>query len=138
MHLSGVVLLLTFLLPPLWMLDAGYAGSGSSSTGDAPFVLLLAVPVACVGLHVFVQVPAGLVGAWWGRGRSAFVRYGCAVLVAGALGLLALWSLGWGSWSSLVPAWADAMVRVSLGLAVYTWAVRARPASVRRGRLSKR
>ncbi|MFC7840500.1 hypothetical protein [Streptomyces sp. NPDC057382] len=138
MHLSGIVLLLTFLVPPLWMVDAGYAVSDSDPTGDAPFALLLAVPLACLGFHVLVQIPAGLAGAWWGGSRTAFVQYACAVLVAGALGLVVFLSLGWGPWSRLWPAWADAMVRGALGLAVYTWAVRARPASVRRGRPSKR
>lgn len=135
MHLSGAILLLTFLVPPWWMLDAGYATPPDDPTADAPFVLLFAVPLACAGFHVVVQIPAGLLGAWPGRGRTTLVKYGSAVMVAGALSLLLFWSLGWNAnaWGSVLPAWADAMVRGSVGLAGYMWVMRVQPGSVRHG-----
>ncbi|MCX4970003.1 hypothetical protein OHA98_35680 [Streptomyces sp. NBC_00654] len=135
MHLSGAVLLLTFLVPPLWMLDAGYATPPGDPTADAPFALLIAVPLACVSLHVMVQIPAGILGTWLGRNGTTPVKYGSAVLVASALSLLLLWSLGWNAGgSSILTAWADAVVRGSVGLAGYMWVMRARPGSVRHGR----
>ncbi|WP_234375359.1 hypothetical protein [Streptomyces sp. CB01373] len=118
MHLSGAILLLTFLVPPLWMLDAGYATPPGNPTADSPFVLLLAVPLACASFHVTVQIPAGLLGAWLGRSRTTLVKYGSAVMVASALSLLVFWSLGWNAWGSILPVWADAMVRGWLSLSV--------------------
>jgi hypothetical protein len=53
--------------------------------------------------------------------------------VASALRLLLFWGLGWNSWGSILPAWADAMVRGSLGLVGYMWVMRAHPGSVRHG-----
>ncbi|GAB7110265.1 hypothetical protein JCM4814A_85800 [Streptomyces phaeofaciens JCM 4814] len=131
MHLSGAILLLTFLVPPFWMLDAGYTTPPGDPTADAPFLLLLAVPSACVVFHVLVQIPAGLLGTWLGGSRTTPVRYGSAVAVAGALSLLLFWSVGGNAWGSIVPAWADAMARGSLGLAGYMWVVRVLPGSAR-------
>ena len=133
MHLSGAILLLTFLVPPFWMLDAGYTTPTGDPTADAPFLLLLAVPSACVVFHVLVQIPAGLLGAWLGRSRTTAARYGSAVGVAGVLSLLLFWSVGGNAWGSIVPAWADAMARGSLGLAGYIWVVRALPGPARHG-----
>lgn len=134
MHLSGAVLLLTFLVPPLWMLDSGYATPPGDPTADAPFVLLLTVPLACASFHVMVQIPAGLLGTWLGRGRTTLVRYGSAVIVASALSLLLFWSLGWNAGGSVLPAWADATVRGSMGLAGYMWVMRVQPGSARHGK----
>ncbi|MET7365931.1 hypothetical protein ABZS61_08870 [Streptomyces sp. NPDC005566] len=131
MHLSGALLLLTFLVPPLWMLDVGYTTPPGDPTADAPFALLLAVPLACASFHVAVQIPAGLLGAWLGRSRTTPVAYGSAVMVASALSLLVFWGLGWDTWGSILPAWADATVRGSIGLAGYMWVMRAKPRSVR-------
>ncbi|PZH20065.1 hypothetical protein C1I97_01945 [Streptomyces sp. NTH33] len=83
---------------------------------------------------MMVQIPAGLLGAWLGRSRTTLVKYGSAVVVASALTLLLLWSLAGNAWGGIVPVWADAMVRGSLGLAGYMWVMRARPGSVRHGR----
>jgi hypothetical protein len=115
------------------MLDIGYATPPGDPTADGPFLVLLAVPLVCVGFHVAVQIPAGLLGAWLGRGRATAVKYGSAVVVAGALSWLLLWNLGWHTWGGIMPVWADAMVRGSLGLAGYMWVVRARSGSVRHG-----
>ncbi|MFD7701126.1 hypothetical protein [Streptomyces caelestis] len=123
MHVSGALLLLTFVVPPFWMVDAGYAAPSGGPTGDAPFLLLLTVPLFCAGFHAAVQIPAGLLGARLGGRRTAPVAYGSAVAVAGVLSLLLLWAAGWGAG----PVWADAMVRAALGLAGYVWVVRARP-----------
>lgn len=133
MHLSGAIFLLTFLVPPLWMLDAAYATPPGDPTADTPFVLLFTVPLAYASFHVLVQIPAGFLGAWLGRSRTTLVRYGSAVAVASALSLLLFWGLGWNSWGSILPAWADAMVRGSLGLVGYMWVMRAQPGSVRHG-----
>jgi len=133
MHLSGAILLLTFLVPPFWMLDAGYPTPPGDPTADAPFILLFAVPLACAALHVMVQIPAGLLGSWLGRSRTTWAQYGSAVGVAGALSLLLFWSVGGDAWGGIVPAWADAMARGSLGLAGYMWVVRAVPGSARHG-----
>ncbi|MEV6425560.1 hypothetical protein [Streptomyces sp. NPDC051662] len=133
MHLSGAILLLTFLVPPSWMLNPGYATSSGDPAADSPFILLFTVPLVCAGFHVMVQIPAGLLGGWLGRSRTTLVKYGSAVMVASALSLLLLWSLGWNAWGSIMPAWADAMARGSLGLAGYMWVMRARPGSVRHG-----
>jgi hypothetical protein len=134
MHLSGAILLLTFLVPPFWMLDAGYATRPDDPTADGPFLFLIAAPLACAGFHVIVQIPAGLLGGWLGRSRTALVTYGYAVVVAGALGVILLWSLSGSTWGSVVPVWADAMVRGSLGLAGYVWWLRARSGSMRHER----
>ncbi|MFI1419936.1 hypothetical protein ACH4VX_18465 [Streptomyces sp. NPDC020731] len=123
MHVSGALLLLTFLVPPFWMVDAGYASPAGDPTGDAPFLLLFAVPLICAGFHVAVQIPAGLLGVRLGRRRTTLFRYGSAVAVAGVLSSLLLWAAGRG----VGPVWADAMVRGALGLAGYMWVVRARP-----------
>jgi hypothetical protein len=130
MHLSGAVLLLTFFLPPSWMVDAVYATPPDDPTADAPVLLLLVVPAAYAGFHILVQIPAGLLGVRLGRSRRTPVKYGSAVAVAGALSLLLLWSLGRNTWGSILPAWADAMVRGSLGLAGYMWVMRDRSGSV--------
>ncbi|MFE2021499.1 hypothetical protein ACFW9O_26010 [Streptomyces sp. NPDC059499] len=128
--MSGGVLLLTFVVPPLWMLDVAYTTPPGDPTADAPLAFLLAVPLACAGFHVTVQIPAGLLGAWLGRSRSTLVKFGSAVAVAGALSLLVFWSLGWNTWGSILPPWADAMVRGSIALAGYMWVMRAQPGSV--------
>lgn len=134
MHLSGAVLLLTFVVPPFWMVDAGYATSPGDPTADSPFALLLAVPLACVSFHILVQIPAGLLGFRLARSRTTPVKFGSTVVVAGSVSLPLLWSLGWNAWDSVLPVWADAMVRGSLGLAGYTWLMRAQPGSMRHGR----
>jgi hypothetical protein len=130
MHLSGAILVLTFLVPPFWT-DAAYAAPPDDPTADAPFVLALVVPVVCVSFHVMVQIPAGLLGTWLNRSRTARARYGSAVGVASALSLLLVWSLYRNDWGSLVPVWADTMARVCLGLAGYVWVMRVWPGSVR-------
>jgi drug/metabolite transporter (DMT)-like permease len=43
MHLSGALLLLTFLVPPGWALDAYGAAPAGDPSADAPFVIILAV-----------------------------------------------------------------------------------------------
>ncbi|WP_320773583.1 hypothetical protein [Streptomyces sp. CRN 30] len=133
MHVSGVILLLTFLVPPLWMLNAGYTAPPGDPTADAPFALLLAVPLACVSLHVMVQIPAGLLGTWLCRSRTTPAKYASAVVVASALSPLVLWGLGWTASSHILPAWADATARGSVGLAGYMWVVRTRPGPARHG-----
>ncbi|MFC5241448.1 hypothetical protein [Streptomyces atrovirens] len=129
MHLSGAVLLFTFLVPPYWMAAAAYATPPGDPGADAPFLLLITVPSACAGFHVAVQIPAGLLGAWLGRRRTTAVQYGSAVAVAGVLSLLLLRAAGWNVGQDVVPVWADAMVRGALGLAGYMWVVRARSGS---------
>lgn len=135
MHLSGTVLLLTFLVPPLWMVNAAYATPPDDLTADAPFILLFSVSAMCLALHLAVQIPAGLLGSWLGRGRRAAAGYGFALATAGVLSLLLLYGVGWRSSSDgLLTLWADSMVRASLGLACYMWFVRTRVGSAPRRR----
>ncbi|MFH8614914.1 hypothetical protein ACH4E8_07530 [Streptomyces sp. NPDC017979] len=88
------------MVPPSWLLDAGYANAPGDPTADAPFALLLAAPLACALFHVAVQIPAGLLGTWLGRGGTALAKYVSAVMVAGALSLLVFWRLGQGTWGT--------------------------------------
>lgn len=131
MHLSGAVLLLTFVVPPLWLVDAAYSGPPGDPTSDySPLVLLLVPPLA-VSLHVLVQIPAGLLGSWLGGGRRTLARYGVAVGVAAVLSLLLFWSLDdGGGWAGVLPTWGDAMARTAAGLGAYMWVVRPRPVRV--------
>lgn len=125
MHLSGAVLLFTFVLPPMWLVDAYYAAPPDDPTAGSPLALLF-IPPLVVCFHVLVQIPAGLLGSWLGRGRTAPVRYGGAVVVAGVLTLLLLWNLEDGGWDGVLPMWGDAVARAALGLGAYLWVVRPR------------
>ncbi|MEV6837277.1 hypothetical protein AB0N17_22700 [Streptomyces sp. NPDC051133] len=126
MHLSGVILLCSFLIPPAWALDAYGAAPASDPSADVPpFAIFAAMLLACVGFHVLVQIPSGLLGSWLGRKHSGLISYALALVAAGVLTALALrMALHVGD----VSVWADFMVRGSVGLAGYTWV------SQRRGR----
>ncbi|MFI1360727.1 hypothetical protein ACH4TV_45235 [Streptomyces sp. NPDC020898] len=123
MHLSGALLLLTFLVPPVWVLDAYGAAPASDPSADTPlFVILLAVVFGCVSFHVAVQIPAGLLGTWLGRNRTAGVGYVLVLAVAGVLTAGLLWgALGAGRAAQILPLWADFMARGSLAMAAYVW-----------------
>ncbi|MEU6008354.1 hypothetical protein [Streptomyces sp. NPDC047453] len=136
-HLSGLLLLCTFLVPPAWLLDAAYATPPGDATADAPFALLFAAPLFCVALHLLVQIPAGLLGVRAGDGRSSWVRYGCALLAAVPTSLLLCLVLVGESPAHALPAWGDAVVRVAIGLLGHVWVVRAsaaRPHATRAAR----
>ncbi|MGK5449016.1 hypothetical protein [Streptomyces radiopugnans] len=141
MHLSGALLLLTFVLvPPNWVLDAyGAAPAHNPSADTPPLVIILAMVFNCVGFHVLVQIPSGLLGTWLGRNRTAGVGYALALAVAGVLTLLLLLGLlGTGRDAGVLPLWADLMARGSLGLASYVWlSRRLRNRPVRRPRVSE-
>ncbi|MGV9791293.1 hypothetical protein [Streptomyces sp. NPDC003435] len=111
MHLSGFVLLCSFVVMPSWLVEAAYATPPDDPTADAPFMVLLVVPLLVLGLHIAVQIPAGLMGAWFGRGTWG--RYRVSVAVAAALAML----LFWGS----TGMWLDALARTVLGLGAYAW-----------------
>ncbi|MHA5051540.1 hypothetical protein [Streptomyces sp. SD15] len=123
MHLSGALLLLTFLVPPVWVLDAyGVAPAHDPSADVPPFMILLAAVFGCVSFHVAVQIPSGLLGTWLGRNRAAGVSYVLVLAVAGVLTIVLLWGvLGAGSVAHILPLWADFMARGSLAMAAYVW-----------------
>ncbi len=122
MHLSGALLLLTFLVPPGWALDAYGAAPAGDPSADAPFVIILALVFGCVSFHVAVQIPSGLLGTWLGRNRTAGVSYVLVLAVAAVLTTVLLWgALGVGSAAQLLSLWADFMARGSLAMAAYVW-----------------
>lgn len=123
MHLSGTLLLLTFLVPPVWVLDAyGAARANDPSADVPPFMIFLAVVFGCVSFHVAVQIPAGLLGSWLGRNRTAGVSYVLVLAVAGVLTTVLLWGApGASRAAQIIPLWADFMARGSLTMAAYVW-----------------
>ena len=132
MHLSGALLVLTFLVPPGWVLDAYGAAPADDPTADVPPVMiLLGALFGCVTFHVVVQIPSGLLGSWLGRG-GVLVSYAVAVVVAAALTLVFLWGVvGVADVAELTSLWLDYMARGGLALAGYiglTSAFRPRPA----------
>ncbi|TGN74081.1 hypothetical protein E5083_24820 [Streptomyces bauhiniae] len=74
-------------------------------------MVLLVVPLLVLGLHVAVQIPAGLLSAWLGRGTWG--RYGVSVAVAATLTLLLF--------RGDTGMWLDALARTALGLGAYAW-----------------
>ncbi|NEC28401.1 hypothetical protein G3I20_17945 [Streptomyces sp. SID8111] len=129
MHLSGALLLLTFLLPPTWALD-GYASAydndvtrAGDPTPDMPGLVLLLPALGCVCFHGLVQIPSGLLGTRLGRHRTARTDYVLALAVAGTLTFVLLCAVlgpaeaAVGAW----PLWAELMARVALTLAAYVW-----------------
>lgn len=134
LHLSGAVLLLTFLLPPAWALDAyGAAPAHDPSADVPPFMIFLTVTLVCVGYHVAVQIPAGLLGTWLcGRKCGAGVVYACVLAVAAVLTAALSWGvLGTDHLAEILPVWADLMARGALGMAAYVWLRRVRLAEAR-------
>ncbi|MEV0691625.1 hypothetical protein [Streptomyces sp. NPDC050388] len=123
MHLSGVLLSLTFLVPPAWALDAyGAAPAHDLSADVPPFVIFLAVVFSCLSFHVVVQIPSGLLGTWLGRDRTAGVCYVCVLAVAGVLTIVLVRGvLEVDGVAQLLSSWADFMARGSLALAAYVW-----------------
>ncbi|GGS07859.1 hypothetical protein GCM10010269_53650 [Streptomyces humidus] len=123
MHLSGALLLLTFLVPPVWVLDAyGAAPANDPSADVPPFMLLVAVVFGCVSFHVAVQIPSGLLGTWLGRNRTASITYALVLAVAGVLTAVLLWGvLGARLVAQNLLLWADFMARGSLAMAAYVW-----------------
>ncbi|MFD4786039.1 hypothetical protein ACFWN1_02940 [Streptomyces sp. NPDC058459] len=111
MHLSGFVLLCSFVVPPLRVVEMAYATPPDDPTADNPGFAWLAALAMLLLLHVAVQVPAGLLGAWLGRGTWG--RYGVALAVAAPLTLL----IAWGE----TDMWLDALTRTALGLGAYAW-----------------
>ncbi|GAX49856.1 hypothetical protein [Streptomyces olivochromogenes] len=124
MHLSGVILLCSFLIPPAWALDAYGAAPVSDPSADVPpFAILASMLFACVAFHVLVQIPSGLLGTWLGRNHSGLIGYASALVVAGVLTALVLRVA---LHSEDVSLWADLMARGSVGLAGYAWVSRRR------------
>lgn len=132
MHLSGALLVLTFLVPPGWVLDAYGAAPADDPTADVPPVMiLLGALFECVSFHVVVQIPSGLLGSWLGRRGGALVSYAVAVVMAAALTLVFLWGVvRVADVAELTSLWLDYMARGALALAGYvglTSALRPRP-----------
>ncbi|NEB96136.1 hypothetical protein [Streptomyces bauhiniae] len=111
MHLSGFVLLCSFVVPPYWLAEMAYGTPPDDPTADAPFMVLLVVPLVVLGLHIAVQIPAGLMGAWLGRGTWG--RYLVSVAAAAALTMLLF--------RGDTGMWLDALARTALGLGAYAW-----------------
>ncbi|WP_329411993.1 hypothetical protein OG802_18820 [Streptomyces sp. NBC_00704] len=135
MHLSGALLLLTSLVPPIWLLDAYGAAPADDPSADVPPFVLIAVAVfGYVSFHVAVQIPSGLLGSWLGRNRTAGVTYGLVLAVAGVLTTALVWGLlGARGTAQILPLWADFMARGSLAMAAYVWlSRRLRPRPVQR------
>ncbi|MFF7968524.1 hypothetical protein ACFZC3_24590 [Streptomyces sp. NPDC007903] len=109
MHLSGAVLLCSFVVWPAWLVEMAYATPPDDPTADSPVSAFLVIAPLVLLLHVAVQIPAGLLGAWFGRGTWA--RYGVALAVAAPLTLL----ISWGD----TGMWLDALARTALGLGAY-------------------
>ncbi|MBB1246774.1 hypothetical protein GL263_24950 [Streptomyces durbertensis] len=126
MHLSGGLFLLTFLIPPMWLLDAVRALSPDDPSADWPSFLwpvLLLVSIAV--FHACVQIPAGVVGSWLMAGRSALTGYLGALLLAGVLAVPTLvWVMGVRSGTETLVMWADYTGRCAPSLGVYLWFVR--------------
>lgn len=130
MHLSGALLLLTFLMPLTWIPDAPdapntpYASSPGGPTTEAPglALALLMVVFACMGFHVLVQIPSGLLGTWIARDHTARVGYALALVSAGVLTAALLCGVtGDEQDAEILPLWTEFMARVSLPLASYVW-----------------
>ncbi|GAB2457981.1 hypothetical protein [Streptomyces incanus] len=126
MHLSGAILLFTYVIPPAWALDAyGAAPAGDPSADIPPFVIFAELLVHCVGFHVLVQIPSGLLGTRLGLDHGGLITYASALAIAGVLTAAALlMAPRMGDVGELMQVWADFMVRGSLGLAGYAWATR--------------
>ncbi|MFE0689425.1 hypothetical protein ACFV0Z_14900 [Streptomyces xiamenensis] len=107
MHVSGFVLLATFLFPPSWAVEA-YAGPDVT-----PAVVILAVLLGLTICHVAVQLPSALLGTLKHR-RAPARAYGTALATAGVLVALLVWMIG-GTWAD----WLDLTVRLALSLACY-------------------
>ncbi|WP_432054771.1 hypothetical protein [Streptomyces sp. bgisy022] len=123
MHLSGALLLLTFLVPLTWTLDAYDVTPAGDPTADAPAAVPLALVLVCVSFHVLVQIPSGLLGTRLGRHRTVRADYVLAVALAGAL-TFALLCVASGSAEAAVgawPLWTELMARGALTLAAYVW-----------------
>ncbi|CAM5317393.1 hypothetical protein [Streptomyces griseomycini] len=125
-HLSGAVLLFTYVVPPAWSLDVyGAAPAGDPSADTPPFVIWAVLLLHCAGFHLLVQIPSGLLGTRLGRGRGGLVAYASALAIAGLLTALASWAvLRPEDAGGFVPWWADFMARGALGLAGYGWVTR--------------
>ncbi|WP_405554703.1 hypothetical protein [Streptomyces sp. NBC_01171] len=89
----------------------GLRGAADDPAADSPVSALLVIPPLVLFLHIAVQIPAGLLGAWLGRGTWG--RYGAALAVAAPLTLL----ISWGD----TGMWLDALARTALGLGAYAW-----------------
>lgn len=126
MHLSGVILLFTYVISPAWALDAYGAAPASDPSADIPpFVIFAMLLVCCVGFHVFVQIPSGLLGTRLGLNHGGLITYASALAIAGVLTASALLgALRMEDVGELMQLWADFMVRGSLGLAGYVWIAR--------------
>lgn len=119
-------MLLTYVIPPAWALDAyGAAPPADPSADIPPFVVVAGLLVHCVGFHVLVQIPSGLLGTRLGLGHGGPITYVSALAIAGVLTASALLVASrMADAGELTQWWADFMVRGSLGLAGYVWMVR--------------
>ncbi|MEU4151151.1 hypothetical protein [Streptomyces sp. NPDC026659] len=136
MHLSGAILLFSYVIPPAWALDVyGTAPADDPSADVTPFVIFAVLLLHCVAFHVLVQIPSGLLGTRLGRDQGRRVPYFSAIAVASVLTVLILLVAlrGEQDVTGLMRLCVDFMVRGSLGLAGYVWLTRqpAPPAAAR-------
>ncbi|MFI8194462.1 hypothetical protein ACIF8T_38060 [Streptomyces sp. NPDC085946] len=123
MHLSGAILLFTYVIPPAWALDAyGAAPAGNPSADVPPFAIVAVMLFHCVGFHVLVQIPSGLLGTRLGSHHGGMIVYASLLAIAGVLTALALLIvLRVEDVGEVMQLWADFMMRGALGLAGYLW-----------------
>jgi hypothetical protein len=86
MHLSGAILLFTYVIPPSWALDAyGAAPAGDPSADVPPFVFVAGVLARCLAFHVLVHLPSGLLGTRLAHHHGAPTTCASALAIAGVL-----------------------------------------------------
>ncbi|MFB7329997.1 MULTISPECIES: hypothetical protein [unclassified Streptomyces] len=119
-------MLLTYVIPPAWALDAYGAAPASDPSADIPpFVIFAGMLAYCVGFHALVQIPSGLLGTRLGLSHGGLITYASTLAIAGILTASALLvALRMEDAGELTQLWADFMVRGSLGLAGYVWIAR--------------
>ncbi|WP_457458937.1 hypothetical protein [Streptomyces sp. TE5632] len=126
MHLSGAILLFTYVIPPAGALDAyGAAPADDPSADIPPIVFFAGLLVHCVGFHLLVHIPSGLLGTRLGLNHGGLITYASTLAIAGVLTASVLpVALRMEDVGELMQLWADFMVRGSLGLAGYVWIIR--------------
>ncbi|MEU9575320.1 hypothetical protein AB0D62_36845 [Streptomyces massasporeus] len=84
MQVNGAILLFTYVIPPAWALGAyGAAPADDPSADVPPFVIGAMMLLNCMGFHVLVQIPSGLLGTRLVRHHCSLITYASVMAVAG-------------------------------------------------------